>query len=289
MWQGVERSTWGLVILVLLAAAAYTRGWWFLRNRRRGHRLATIWRLGCALAGTAALLVALLPPVATYEQRSFFVHMIQHEMLIEVAPTLLWLAQPISFWLWGLPARWRRTVSHNLFAPRQRKRWHRFTAPTVLVPLYLATVTLWHLPPAYDAALERPWLHSLEHLSLFATAMAFWWLVTGAAPRLHPRAGFQLPILYVVAAYVHNEVLGVGLTILRQPIYAFYDRVVPPWGLSPIADQSLGGAIMWIPGEFIYAITIMVLLMRLLDEGEPFHGIFESYPLSEKRSVNVDT
>lgn len=156
------------------------------------------------------------------------------------------------------------------------------------MPLYLLTVTLWHVPALYNAALVHPWLHAVEHASLFFTAALFWWLVTDAGPRLHARAGHRLPLIYVIIAYLHNEILGVGLTLMRTRIYNVHGAVAPPWGLSPLADQSLGGAIMWIPGEFIYAATLMTLIIRLLDEGEPFHGIFESYPsYSSGRRVNA--
>ncbi len=274
--------TWAMAVLALAMTWAYTRGWWYVRGRRRGHCLARAWRLGAFLAAAGTLLLAFLPPIAAYEGHSFFVHMIQHEVLIEVAPTFFWMAHPVPFLLWGMPARWRRWLAVRLLAPGRRRAWHAFSAPKVIVPLYLATVTLWHIPFAYDAALRWPAFHAAEHISLLATATAFWWLVTGASPRLHPRAGYRLPIVYVVAAYVHNEVLGVGLTLIRQPIYAFYERVVPPWNLAPATDQALGGAVMWIPGEFIYAATLMVLLMRLLEEKEPYRGTYESYPMSSQ-------
>ncbi|MDQ7029250.1 MAG: cytochrome c oxidase assembly protein [Ardenticatenia bacterium] len=288
MWKDVGMGTWGIVLLILVTTWAYGSGWWYVRSRRRGHRLARVWRLGAFLAAVGSLLLAFLPPMTTYEERSFFVHMVQHEVFIEVAPSFFWLAHPVPFLLWGLPVRWRRWITARLLAPDRRRTWHAFSAPKVIVPLYLTTVTLWHVPAAYDAALVWPPLHAAEHLSLLITATAFWWLVTGAAPRLHPRAGYRLPIVYVVAAYVHNEVLGVGLTLIRHPIYTFYERVVPPWNLSPVTDQSLGGAVMWIPGEFIYAATLMALLMRLLEEKEPYRGTYESYPLPSQAADPPD-
>ncbi len=273
----VERAV--LLTLWGILAAIYLHGWWRLRQRG-AHRLANWQRVALAILAFGTLALAFLPPITTYENRSFFVHMIQHELLIEVAPTFLWLAHPVAFWLWGMPRRWRHVLTTRVLAPHTRARYwlRRLTPPRVVVPLYLTVVTLWHLPPIYDTALRVPLLHGLEHLSLWFTAVLYWWLVTAAPPQWHGHSRRQLPVVYVILAYLHNEILGVGLTLIRQPIYSFYERVSPPWGLSPLADQSLGGAVMWIPGEFIYAITLMALLFRLLEEREPYRGVYETYP-----------
>ena len=268
-----------LLLIWGISAIVYARGWFILRQR--GARRLANWQRGAfALLAFGTLALAFLPPIATYESRSFFVHMIQHELLIEVAPTFLWMAHPVAFWLWGLPHRWRHPLTTRLLAPRSRARhWLRtLTPPRIVVPLYLIVVTLWHMPPIYDAALSWPVLHGFEHFTLLGSAFLYWWLVTAAPPQWHGHSRRQLPVVYVILAYLHNEVLGVGLTLIRQPIYSFYEQVTPPWGLSPIADQSLGGAVMWIPGEFIYAITLMALLFRLLEEREPYRGVYETYP-----------
>ncbi len=269
------------LLLVLWGALAflYARGWWRLR-RRGARRLAHPWRLLVAALAWTAFVLAVVSPIAKYEARSFFVHMIQHELLIEVAAPLVWLALPVPFWLWGMPRGLRRWWIRTFLAPQSawRRRAQPWTAPKVIVPLYLGVVTAWHLPPLFDAALRVPGLHFLEHASLWMAAWLYWWLVMAAPPRWHGYGRGQLPLVYVIIAYLHNEVLGVGLTLIREPLYGFYAYAQPPWNLSPLADQALGGAVMWIPGEFIYATTLIGLLMRLLEEEEPYHEIFETYP-----------
>lgn len=273
-----------LVLLVLLAVGAlYTVGWWQLRARSHWH-LAKTGRLLAYLGGLTALGVAFLPPVATFETRFFSIHMIQHELLIEIAPSLLWLGNPILFLLWGLPGNLRNRLGRRLLSRRSSfRRWLRLlTSPRIVLVAYIGTVVLWHLPPIYDAGIRYAWLHVLEHASLLGTALLFWWYVTGTPPHIHAAPERWLSIGYLLVAYAQNEVLGVGLTLVQQSLYASHQTGFPhPWGLSPLQDQSLGGAIMWIPGEFIYAGSIMTVLMRLLDEGEPIRGVFEFYPTDE--------
>ena len=284
-WQ-VSPFSWefepGIVLILAALGGLYGRGWWWLR--RRAHRAqASGWRLVLFVGGLGALAVALLSPIRSLETRLFSIHMLQHELLIEIAPSLIWLGNPLLYLFAGMPRPLgrvlaRRGLGRRAWPRRQLRRW---LSPRGVLVLYLGTVTLWHVPPIYDYALRRPWAHGLEHLSLVSSALLFWWYVTGAPPRLLRTAGYQLPLGYVLAAYAQNEVLGVGLTLIQQPLYASHLNVTRPWGLSALADQMIGGAIMWIPGELIYAGTMMALLMRLLDEGEPVRGVFELYSTEE--------
>ena len=282
-----EPSELFVVLSLFALGGLYTVGWWRLRQRSHWP-LAKTGRLLACFGGLAALAFAFLPPLRTFETRLFSVHMIQHELLIEIAPSLLWLGNPVLFLLWGLPDRLRNHVGRRLLSRRSPfRRWlGLLTAPRIALIAYIGTVSLWHLPPIYDAAIRYAWLHGVEHASLLATALLFWWYVIGAPPHIHAAPGRWLSIGYLLIAYAQNEVLGVGITLIQQPLYASHQTGLPhPWGLTPLQDQALGGAIMWIPGEFIYAGTIMTVLMRLLDEGEPIRGVFEFYPMDEERTL----
>jgi cytochrome c oxidase assembly factor CtaG len=127
---------------------------------------------------------------------------------------------------------------------------------------------MWHTPAAYDAALRHEIFHILEHTSYFVTAMLFWWHVSGSAPRLHGRLSYGLRIAYLLSALVPNEILGVVISLAGQPIYKHYLGVPRVSGLSVMDDQTLGGALMWVPGGMMYALGAVVLLARMLDEEE---------------------
>src|SRR5690606_15674955 len=114
---------WKIEVIVVLALAGtlYSRGWWLLRQRagagqryrravRSRWRLAVTWRLVAYWAGLFFIALALLSPIDALGQQLFFMHMIQHLLLIMIAPPLLLVANPMPFVLWGLPDGLRRRV-----------------------------------------------------------------------------------------------------------------------------------------------------------------------------------
>jgi cytochrome c oxidase assembly factor CtaG len=257
------------VILALGSlGAVYGLGWW--RLRRRGHRrLANGWRLAAYLGGLGALALALLSAVDTLQEQLFAMHMVQHKLLTMAAPPLLLLGNPLPFFLWGMPAGFRRAVGRPLARETLfRRGLRRLTAPWAAWALFVVTLWLWHMPAAYDAALRYEFLHDVEHFAFFWTSLLFWWHVTGAAPRVHGSFGYGLRITYVLAALAQNEILGMSIAFAREPLYPYYATAPRLWGLSALDDQKLGGTIMWVVGGEMYVDTVIVLLARLLRQEE---------------------
>ncbi len=260
------RWEWRPEVVLTLAAlgAVYVRGWWHLR--RGGHRrLASGWRLAAYLAGLSALAVALLSPIDALQALLFLMHMVQHELLMMVAAPLLLLAEPFPILLWGLPPGVRRAVGDLLARGGVlRQILARLATPWLSWAAYVVTLWVWHAPAAYDASLRNEWIHDLEHMTFFWSAMLFWWHVVGAAPRIHGFHGYGMRIVYVLAALAQNEVLGTSITFARRPLYAYYTTVPRLWGLSVMDDQMLGGEVMWIAGGMMYVLTALILLARFL-------------------------
>jgi len=251
-----------LLTLTLLGALQF-RGW--MRLRRRGAvRFANGWRLASYMAGLLVLAIALMSPIDLFSDQLFFMHMIQHLLLMMVAPPLLWLANPFATGLWGLPRSWRLTVG-DWFQGNSRLRpiLRRLTAPGIAWMLFIVALLGWHDPHAYDLALRNEWVHNLEHLTFFVTAMLFWWHVVGAGPQIHGRMHPFLRIVYVLAAVPPNMLLGVAISLANAPIYIYYTTMPRIFGLSVMDDQTLGGLIMWIPGSMMYIVAALVLIARL--------------------------
>ncbi len=270
------------LLLWALGLTLYGAGW--IRLRLRGARNLASWgRGGLGLLAFAVMGAALLPPWAEYAERSFLVHMLEHEALVELGPVFLWLSRPFPIWLWGLPAAWRRGLARRFFLPNAtwRARLQAWTRPQRVVPLYILLLSLWHLPLFHDATRQWWGMHTVEHLSLMAVALLFWWMVLSAAPRWHVRGRSSLPLMYIIVAYVQNQFMGLSITLLRRPMFAL--DLPANWPLSPLADQALGGAMMWIPGEMIYTAVLMGLLIRFLEEPRPYHGIFRMYEEEDAR------
>ena len=266
---------WRLSVIIVLALAGtfYIRGWWQLRQRQRRGRLATGWRLVSYLAGLFIIGPALMSPIDVLGGQLFLMHMVQHLLLIMIAPPLLLITNPMPFMLWGLPGKWRLRVGRGLGRllhrnSAVRRNLRAATSPGIIWLAWVVMVFGWHDPTLYNAALQYEWVHDVEHVTFFAAGMLFWWHVTGAGPRIHKQASLLGRIAFVIGAIPPNMLTGVALAFASKPIYTFYTAVPRLWGLSVMADQQIGGVIMWVPGSMMYIIAALVLISRLLDQEE---------------------
>jgi putative membrane protein len=252
----------------VLLAGRYAGGGWRSRQRPGGRVVVPGWRGGCFGGGLLALVLALLSPLAAYDDRYFWVHMVQHLLLLVVAPPLLWLGLPLVTLLWVLPAGARHAPGHRLAHWRWRRRLVGvLTHPLVALLLYLAMVALWHLPPWYDRAQGQSALHETEHALFLGTALLYWWPVVprpGSRQRLHDGAD----LLYLMIAGVEGGVLGGVLTFAAQPLYATYQQAPQLGGLSVVLDQQLGGIAMWLGGGLVYAGWVFVSFVRMVQREE---------------------
>lgn len=254
-----------ILAVLFLAGSLYTRGWWRIRSRQtKQQRLATGWRLAAYLGGLAILVVALMSPIDVMGGQLFFMHMIQHLLVVMITPPLLLIANPLPFFLWGLPPGLRRSVGRLLNREsRFRRALHALTAPGMVWMAFVAVFLGWHDPNAYNAALRSDVVHDLEHLTFFATAMLFWWHVVGAGPRLRSLSR-GLRLAYVLATVPVNMAAGVTIAFASQPIYTYYTAVPRPWEMTVMQDQMVGGVIMWIPGSMMFLLAALILISRLV-------------------------
>jgi len=186
---------------------------------------------------TAAAIVGL----ERVSETSFTWHMVQHTLLIVVAAPLLALGAPAV--LPRLPERWQRALA-SIGGPR----WGLWMA--VALGLQAAAMVLWHLPPAFEAAVEHDALHGLEHLTMLATAVFFWWVVF--------RAGTDRVAIAIVALFFTTGIcsaLGAGLTLASHTWYPAY---------RSMSDQAMGGVIMWAVVGTAYLIGAVILFFSWL-------------------------
>lgn len=195
-------------------------------------------------------------------------HMIQHLLLLLIAPPLLLLGKPLAPILWGLPARGRQMLGRAMRPGRALARLgHILTTPLFAGAAFVITVAVWHIPVFYDAAQGRTITHDLEHLMFFGTALLYWW------PVIHPAGGrrrlsFGLALPYLLPPFLESMLIGVLLTFADRPLYGTYAEMEMPWGLTVVTDQQLGGLIMWIPGGMLFLVPLIGLLMALLRDEE---------------------
>ena len=199
------------------------------------------------MGGLAAILLALVSPVDTYEGVLFSVHMVQHLLLEMVAAPLIVLSAPITLALRAAGPSARRPMLAVLHS--QPARWVTF--PIVTWFLFAAVNWGWHFSALYNVALENDLVHYFEHASFLIAALLFWWPAIGPDPQPwhipHP-----VRLLYLFLAMPQNSFLGVALLSTERVLYLHYVTVVRTWGPTPLDDQHLGGALMWVLGDIVF-------------------------------------
>jgi putative membrane protein len=265
----VTTSVWGtwtldpVILLPLIAGGlAYAAGVRSLWSVGSGHRGVGSWRVAAFAGGWVATAAALVSPLHHAGTMLLSAHMGQHLVLIVVAAPLLVLGRPGLVVLSSLSPAGRR------LAHRMSSRWTvRAAGAIVAAPLvawfvHVGVVWAWHVPGVYQAALDHPAVHALEHASFLGTAMLFWWvaLEPGARRRLAKGAD----VLYLLAAWVAGGALGALLTFAPTPIYPAYVVHAASLGVDPLKDQQVAGLVMWIPGGLVYLGGACVLFVSWL-------------------------
>ena len=250
-----------VTIPVAVAAVVYGCGWARIRQRlpeRFGAR-----RPAAFAAGLGAIVLALCSPLDAAGAHLLRAHMVQHMLLMLVAPPLLWAGAPLAPLLLGLPRPLRRTVAAVLAAAPVRRLLAFLTHPTTSWIAFAAAFWIWHLPEAYELALASdPW-HHVEHLCFFVAAMLFWRPVILAWPARSPWPRWAM-IPYLLLAELQNTILAAILSFADRVIYPTY-AVVPPTGtLSALEDQSLAGIIMWVPGSVAFLVPVLWLVFTTI-------------------------
>lgn len=215
------------------------------------------------IAGVAILLLSLVSAIDILGDIYLFsVHMLQHLLMILLVPPLLLLGIPD--WMYERILSWPLARKIERVLGRPVTAWFLGTLP----------VWIWHFPPFYTSALRSQDLHIMQHLTFLVTGTIFWWPVI--APNAVQRLGMFTTMGYLFAASAASSVLGIMLTFASPGLYPIYlnpyDRygLLPlirgEWGLSPAADQQLGGLLMWIPGSMAYLGAMMFALIRLFQQ-----------------------
>jgi putative membrane protein len=250
-WQ----PAWSLDLSAALCAAIYVAA---TRRLRRGwprHRALSF------LAGVAVILLALQSGIGSFDDRMLSVHMVQHMLLLLVAPLLLLAGRPAILAMSAVPRRHRPALARTLARAR------RFTGPLQCLSVFYAVVLLTHLGSFYDATLTRPALHDGEHVLYLIAGLMLWWPILDGDPAPGRRLGGLGRLVYVIAAMLPMAIAGAYLN--RDPTLAYpaYGSPAHALGLSPLDDQQQAGAIMWVAGDLIMvAVGLWAALVALVAE-----------------------
>jgi putative membrane protein len=251
---------------ILAAGTVYALG---MRNGTGGRRSSA--RAGWFASGLLVLVVAFASPLAAFDDRLFWAHMLQHVLLLVVAPPLIVLGRPGTTCWRALPLGVRRRAAraalHSPAWAPLRAAVRVLTAPRVALGAFCATMAVWHVPALYGATLRSLAVHEVEH-ALFLAAGLLLWSALIDSPPLRSRLSLPARALYASSAMGACWVLALVLGLAASPLYADYAAIPSrPGGISALADQHLAAGIMWVPGSIPFVVAVALLAYRWLDAG----------------------
>jgi len=247
---------WALDPLVLSFLAVLV----VLYARGRGTR-----RHGWFLVAIGSLAMALISPLDAMSGSLASAHMVQHLLLVLVTgPALVWSgAGPAAYS--ALPVDLRRSFGRLRRGLGLTPGWIRRTVnPGFVLALHAAALIGWHLQGPYQEALESRVAHFAQHAAFLGSAVLFWSVLLSP----HRRDGAGGGVLAVFGLGLQSIFLALLMTFAQAPWYPHYAETTTTWGLSPLADQQLAGAIMWVPAGLFYSAAGLLLLVRWLRSTE---------------------
>jgi cytochrome c oxidase assembly factor CtaG len=133
-----------------------------------------------------------------------------------------------------------------------------------LVGWTLLVAVMWgtHLSIMFDAALQDQFIHYLEHALYLSIALLFWAPIFSVDPIRHRLRGASA-LVYLITQMPQNSFLGVAIMWSPAPLYPYYATLQRAWGPTPLEDQQLAGAIMWLVGDALFLVAIFVVLAAL--------------------------
>jgi putative membrane protein len=214
-------------------------------------------------AGLAVVLLAVDSPVEYFADRYFFMHMVQHLLLMFAAPTLIvagapWqpLADAVPRRAAALAAGWSRPL-------RAAGGW--LLRPWVTVVAFNAVMLFWHIPAALDLAENNPAVKIwLLHSSYLIVGILFWLLFIPSPP-LRMRMPPEGQAIALVATNVIMWLLAMSMSFLTQTSwYPVFDHIAGVT-LPPFADQQIGAGILWVCGDFWAIPALIVAIRRIIN------------------------
>ncbi|MEJ7809629.1 MAG: cytochrome c oxidase assembly protein [Gemmatimonadaceae bacterium] len=226
--------------------------WWRVHQDARSPSAAQ--RLSF-VAGLAVLFLSLNGPLHDLSDTYLFsAHMVQH-LLLTMAVIPLLIA--------GTPGWMLRPA---LRVPAVATIARAATRPVACFTTFTATLAIWHIPAVYDLAMRHHAVHIAQHLCFLVSATLMWWPIMSPLPEL-PRLSFPKQMLYTFLLTLPMALIGVIITYASDVLYPAYQTAPRVWGLSPMADQLVGGLIMWVPGGFVFLAVLTVVFFRWAQRG----------------------
>ena len=250
-----------LTLLVVFIALVYIRGWLLLRETSAN--VIAPWRAASFLLGLFLIGIAVASPIAALDHELLTAHMVQHLLLMTLAPPLIWLSAPLKPLLHGLPRQFAQEIVVPMFrSPLLTRLCGSLAQPKFCWLAAAAVLVGWHIPAAFALGMHSEAWHAVEQASFLAVGLLFWWPVVQPWPSIS-RPDWSI-IVYLFLATLPCDILSGFLVFCDRVVYPAYSSSPQPFGFSALADQQCAGALMWTCVTIVYLVAGTILATQLL-------------------------
>ena len=258
-------------LAMVFVAFVYLRGWRHLHSA--SPQAIPFWRAASFVLGLFSIWAAIASPLAALDEQLLSVHMLQHLLLMTIAPALILLGAPVIPLMHGLPRQFVRAALGPFFrwTPVQRLG-HLFSQPAFCWIVAAAALVVWHIPAVFTLALKSEGWHVFEHASFLGAGLLFWWPVIQPWPSVPVWSRWSV-LLYLFLATLPCDILSGFLVFSDRVVYPVYFSAPHRFAMSVLEDQQRAGALMWTCITIVYLVPAAILTTQLLG---PIHGRSDS-------------
>jgi putative membrane protein len=237
-----------LISVLLLLTALYAFG--VLRQRES---VAPTWRQALFYLGWAITSAALISPLCPLSVSLFSARVGQHMILVLLGAPLVAAGRPFAV----LSGLWQSRAGG-------KSEQGKSAAPIWATAVFAALLWFWHAPAPYAETFRSTFVYWSMHVSLYSAALWLW------SSLLNAPASKMLHVVFAgVISSVQMGFLGALITFAPRSLYSPHLLTTAAWNLTPLQDQQLGGAIMWVPGCAIFLVISMLVLWHDIVRAPP--------------------
>jgi len=278
-----EFASWSISYPITFAlffvACGYFRGW--LRLRSTSLNLILPWQPAAFMSGMFALWMALGSPLRTLHHELLSIHMVDHVLLMAVAPPLILLGAPFRSFAQALPQRLFEASAAFVSWFFEQRLGRVIGNPIFCWVAAVIALIAWHVPAAFELAMRSNLWHAFEYACFFGTGLLFWWPVIRPWPAVASWLRWST-VLYLFFATFPCDMLSAFLTFCDRVVYPCYLSGNQHFEISPLQDQEYAGALMWVCVTFIYLVPAVVITTQLLSSPRPQTDLVSTKVLADK-------
>jgi putative membrane protein len=251
-----------VTLVLFLAAWVYLRGW--LRLRNTIPNVISAWQLAAFMNGLFAVWIAWGSQLRAFRHELLSLHMVDHVLLMAVAPPLILLGAPFRCFALGLP-QWfvREWLAAFLRCSPVQRLGHVLGHPMFCWLAAAVTLIGWHVPAAFELGMRSDGWHEVEYACFFGAGLLFWWPVIRPWPNVVREPRWSI-VLYLFFATLPCDALSAFLTFCDRVVYPCFLSGNRHFGISPLQDQEYAGALMWVCATFVYLVPAVLITTQLL-------------------------